>query len=503
MAQVEKTSEQELIARLDVLTKQGQRLQVLKEITRIVKGGPSRTIRPALARLANRNHAYVLALRILHPIIREDRLKTGEAGAEVLNIYATSLMWIGALEEAQECLHRIKGSPDALLTEAFVHFAKWEYQKSMPLLFKYINSSSTTAYQKLVGQINLLAAVIAVGDVEKAKAIFEPLSAQLKSDPNYKLLHGNCLELRSQVEILQKSYDTALVYLSESEGLLSDQPGRYLLYVNKWKALAKLGLSPNNPQALMDLLKVKTEATSLKNWETIRDCDFHLARLKNDDELLQRILLGTPYQGYHDRMQSVFNLSLHESKTLQYSPLQPEISPQQIGLDLNQITQNSFLTSTSWPLLQVMTKDIYRPPRMGVVFNSLYKGEYFDPFTSPQRVRNSIFRFNVWAESEKCEFRIRITDGDFQFIGPAGVGITCIQRERPLAAWQAGLKVFKEQNQSKSFTTHDLAKTLAITPRNALTLIQKGLASKKLQKIGHGKNTRYIFFSGRRKTAAA
>lgn len=501
MADLDKKTEEQIIANLDSLTKLGQRLHVLKEISRIMKAGPSRTLRPQLARLANRNHAYVLALRILHPIIREDREKTAEAGSESLNIYATSLMWIGALEEAQDCLHRIKGSTDALLTEAFVHFARWDYQKSMPLLLKYVNSPKTSPYQKLVGQINLLAALIAVGNLKQAIVVYEPLIAELKANSNYKLLYGNCLELRSQIEILENRFESALAYLAQSEQSLSDQPGRYLLYVNKWRALAQLGLAPNDPMALDALLKVKAEASELKNWETIRDCDFHLARLNQNQDLLQRILLGTPYQGYHTRVQSLFGISVNESRTLQYCPAQASDKPESIGLDLNKISENSFLNSTSWPLLQIMTKDIYRPPRMGVVFSGLYKNEYFDPFTSPQRVRNSIFRFNDWAGQTKCGFRIRIGSGDFQFVGPAGLGIVSTQRERTLESWQAALKVFKTQNDSRSFSTSDLAKVLGITQRSALQILKKALASNKVQKIGNGKNSRYIFYSGRRKAA--
>ena len=498
MASTEKNTPEQIIANLDNLTKQGLRLQVLKELTRLLKTSPPQILRPQLARIANRNHAYVLALRILHPIIRQDREKTADAGPEALNIYATSLMWIGALEESQKTLHRIKGSTDALLTEAFVYFAQWDYQKSIPILLKYVNSSSISPYQKLVGQINLLAAFIAIGKLKEAKNVVEPLLFELKSNPNYKLLYGNCLELRSQIEILESNFGQALVYLAESEKCLADQPGRYLLYVNKWRALAQLGIDPHNSKALDDLIKVKAQATNLKNWETIRDCDFHLARLKNDQNLIQRILLGTPYQAYHSRVKSLFNLSLTESKTLEYCPGQVTDPPSRVGLDLNKISENSFLNSTSWPLLQIMTKDIYRPPRMGVVFSGLYNQEYFDPFTSPQRVRNSVFRFNEWAEAEKCEFKIQIEDGDFQLKGASGVSIVKIQRERPLDSWQAALKVFKEQNDSRSFTSQDLAKVLGITPRSALHILKKALASKKVQKMGQGKNSRYIFFSGRR-----
>lgn len=493
-----KNTEAKIIAHLDILTKQGLRLQVLKELSRILKSGTTTALRPQLARIANRNHAYVLALRILHPVVREDREKTSEATPEALNTYATSLMWIGALEESKNCLHRIKGSTDALLTEAFVYFAQWDYQKSIPVLLKYINSATISPYQKLVGQINLLAAYIAIGSLKQAKEVFEPLIMEFKVNPNYKLLYGNCMELRSQISILENANAEALQFLTESERSLADQPGRYLLYVNKWKAIAQLGLDAKNNSAIQALAEVKKEAFSLKNWETIRDCDFNLARLNQDDKMIQRILLGTPYKGYHSRVESLFGISLAKSRGLEFCPGQTDVTPLKVGLDLNKISENSFLNSTSWPLLQLMTKDLYRPPRMGVVFSGLYPGEYFDAFTSPQRVRNSVFRFNEWCDQQNCEFKIKIDGGDFQLKGPYGLSVVSTQRQRPLDSWQAALKVFKQKYESRSFTTSDLAKVLGVTQRSALEILQKAMASKKIQKLGRGKNVRYIFFSGRR-----
>lgn len=488
----------EQIANLDQLTKLGHRVQVLKELSRILKNGPPPESRPHLARIANRNHAYVLALRILHPVIREDREQIRVAGNDALNVYATSLMWIGALEESQSCLERIHGSTEALLTQAFLYFAQWEYAKAIPVLVKYIHSGSISDYQKLVGQINLLAAYIALGKIPEALHVFEPLILELTANPNYKLLSGNCFELRAQIEILKQSFEMALRYLAEAETYLADQPGRYLLYVNKWKALAQLGLDPENVSALQALKEVKAEASALKNWETIRDCDFHLARLNQDQGLIQRILLGTPYRGYRSRVESLFRVALSETRDLEYCPGSVDQFNTRCGLDLNEIKDHAFLSSTSWPLLQLMTKDIYRPPRMGVVFSALYKNEYFDPFTSPQRVRNCIFRFNEWAAQQDCAFRIKIDGGDFRLIGPADTSIRCTQRPRPLQSWQAALKVFKDLNQSRSFTNQELAKALGLSPRASSELLKKALQSNRVEKIGRGKNSRYIFFSGRR-----
>jgi hypothetical protein len=194
----------------------------------------------------------------------------------------------------------------------------------------------------------------------------------------------------------------------------------------------------------------------------------------------------------------LYSISLNNTKNLEYCPVNPGRKPDEIKLDIDQITDNSFLNSTSWPLLQLMTKDIYRPPRMGVVFSHLYPKEFFDPFTSTQRVRNSILRFNAWANGRDLDFRIKIQSGDFQLVCSENAGIKIQQRRRTLESWQAKLKVFKDQNESRSFTSGDVGRVLGISARSSLTIIQKALSSKKIEKIGHGKNVRYIFFSGRR-----
>jgi tetratricopeptide (TPR) repeat protein len=491
----------EVLTQLDTWTKQGRKLLVLKELTLILKTRPPQEFLPALARIAYRNHAYVLALRVLHPLMQKEREGLGKATPEALNIYATALMWIGSLEEAQKCLDQIRALPDALLTKAFIDFAKWDYQNAIPTLLTYINSRKISDYQKLVGKINLLAAYICVGAFGQARAVLEELQPTLSENPDYKILYGNSLELQSQIYIYESKFEKASVSLEKSEEVTKDQPGRYLLYVNKWKSILQLSQRPNDSAAQVVIEQVKKEALDLQSWETVRDCDFQMARITGNTELLHRTLAGTPYKGYHKMVQSLYGISLPDHHQLTFCPGEISRTPVTVSFDTERIPANSFLTSTNWALLQLMTKDIYRPPRMGVVFAALYSQEYFNPFTSPQRVRNSVFRFNSWAEKRALEFRIEIRQGGFFLNGPAGHGISCRPRRRALPGWQMQLKEFNEKNESKSFTSTMLADHLNMTRRNASSLIKKALNSRVIQKLGRGKNSRYVFFSGRRKTA--
>jgi hypothetical protein len=489
-----------ILARLDAWTKEGRRFAVLRELEVALRDRPDRRYLPALARLANRNHAYVLALRILHGVIRDDREGIARATDDAQTVYATSLLWIGALEEAQERLGRVRISGEAELIWAFVCFAQWDYAGAIPHLIRYVNSKNVADYQKLVGQVNLLASLIALGRLGPAWELLECLKPELGGLAS-RVLYGNTLELEAQAHLFEGRLESAEQALQQAEVALSDQPGRYLLYVRKWKAVLSLARDHRSQAARAHLGEVKVQALELRNWETIRDCDFHLARLTGDDTLLRRVLLGTPYSGFRERVRSLFGFKLPESRRLEYCPGEVSRPPEQIGLDLEAAEWGALFNPTSWPLVQLMTKDIYRPPQVGVVFSTLHPGESFNPFVSPQRVRNSVLRFNQGARSHP--FRIVIRHGDYFLTGPPGASVARTARQRLQPDWEAALRLFRKQNGPRSFTAADLAQALGITPRSALGILSEALQHRKVERIGRGRNTRYILFSGRRVRKAA
>lgn len=486
-----------IIDELDALTKNGQRLQVLKRLTVLLKSRLGKNERPQLARIANRNQAHLLALRLLYPLIRNDREKIEAASAEALNIYATSLMWIGALEESQKFLMRIKGSTDSLLTQAFLYFAKWDYTSAIPILERYVGAKTITPYQKLVGRVNLLAACISCGEIPRARKMCLDLLIDLKNESNARMLYGNCLELKSQIEILEGHFEDSLVSLAESEKILSEQKGRYLLYVEKWRAIAQLGLTHGSAEALKNLGMVRSKAITLKNWETVRDCDFYESRFCERTDDIQKILAVTPYPGYHRRIEQIFGFKYKKQNKIVICPESALRKATRVGFSPHEIRDVRFFSTTAWPLVQVLTKDGYRPARMGDVFCAIYKNEYFDPFTSPQRVRNTVYRFNQWAEKEKIDFRIKILKGEFRLFGPEGLGLEINPRRRLEKRWESLLKLFQNDHRGRSFTATEFANAIKVSRRQALNILTEASATHRLQKMGSGKNTRYIFRPGK------
>ncbi len=154
-------------------------------------------------------------------------------------------------------------------------------------------------------------------------------------------------------------------------------------------------------------------------------------------------------------------------------------------------------SSIAWKLIHCLIKDVYRPPRMGLVFSSLYRGEYFNPFTSPQRVRNSVLRFNQWMSSKSQDVRIEIEKGDFFLKGPPQWGITIQVRPRNLTFEDLKVKAIREAFQGRSFSAQEAAKVLNVTKRTATTFLKRSLERKQISKIGKGPSCRYRLFSHR------
>ena len=486
-----------LLAKLNELTREGKVREVTAEILRASKGGLPRDELPALADIAYRNDQIALGLRILQPMIRDAREGLAPATPEALTIYATLLQRMGAIEEAGNYLLGIKNHTPALLRLAFIHFAKWDYHRAIPLLQRYI-SLLEGSYEELVGRVNLLAAQIAIGDLPAAETSSRALHLKLDVFPQYKILSGNCLELDAQMALLKGDLFHAEDLLRLAALALDGQASRYLLFVNKWKAVVDLIKTPQSETARQNVLKVREDALHIRHWETVRDCDFHLSRLTHDRDLLKRVLLGTPYRSFLDRIRLVYGILPPTSRTLEFCPQKIGEKPLSIGLNLEDLPINCFLNSTSWALIQLMVKDLYRPPRIGVAFAALYPNEFFDVFHSPQRVRNSVFRFNQWTTQFNIPLKILARDGDLLLNCPPGLGVAFKARSRPLSRNQALLARFRLLSDGRSFTSDQLALAMNMTRQSALGLLRSALTSKRIAKIGRGKRTRYMFSSHRK-----
>ncbi len=65
-------------------------------------------------------------------------------------------------------------------------------------------------------------------------------------------------------------------------------------------------------------------------------------------------------------------------------------------------------------LLEVLSRDFYKPQKITSLFSELFQNEYFDVNTSSDRVHQIIRRSRRWLSAEKLPFQIHSHQGNFK-----------------------------------------------------------------------------------------
>lgn len=290
------------ISEIDELIRLGKGDEAVRKLRELARSKVPRENALRVANLARRANLPLLAIRLLYPIVRPSSkvpvVPTDKEKAE----YAGNLLRIGAAIEANRILKGINTSkaPEALLFGAFACFSQWDYASAIPLLSGYIVSPLLDDYQKLVGKVNLSAALVFEREHDRAGTLLEEILKQT-GDGHFPLLYGNALELSAQNMLLQGKLDEAESYLTRSERELARSGGLDAFFVRKWKSIIRMLRKPARAKDA-NLDSTREEARSRSHWETIRDCDFFEAVHNEDKELLTHLYFGTPFASFRTRV---------------------------------------------------------------------------------------------------------------------------------------------------------------------------------------------------------
>lgn len=491
----------DLNEKLEFWTRSGKRSLVIESLKKTNYSKLGLTEKIILGKIANRNHLYTIALKILFRQKQEFDERGEKAPEDFVTTYAAALLGLGAAEEAQELLKKIQQHPPALLSYAISFFSSWNYEASLPLLKKYLKLQ-TDPYMSLVGRINLIAASIGLGDYVGGQVQLRDLITDLKDNPKASVLYGNCWEIQAQIDIENKEYEKALQSLETSKIIFKDQLTRYLLYVNKWEAVAKLALNPKSDLNQKNLIEIINQAKQLRNWETIRDSEFQFAKYTANYELIQKNLLGTPFKGYHQRIKKLYNIQLDENFLYAYAPetyLSQNAMLSESVLDKKDLHKEKLGSATGVKILNLLLKDFYKPLRAGVVHHFLNPNTYFNPFSSAHNIRNHIYRFNNSCTTNAIPLSIFINRGDIFLKLSSNKPISISAKSRVFKSGREwSLSQISANFKGTTFSAAKVAEKLKISKRQANYLIKQALVDKDLIKINAGRSSLYKFSNHRK-----
>lgn len=450
-----------------------------------------RKSRHRLARLARRAGLFPVSIRILNPIVRPPPKSPREATDEEKAEYAASLVKIGASSEALDILMRLdaKLTPEKLLYEAYALITQWNYLDSIPLLVDYINSEGIEEHQKIIGRINLAAAYVHERIRPQAIEALKALRVETKK-LSYRQLYGSVLELSAQDAIFHRQWREARIYLDQAGQIFRQTGTLYEFYVSKWRAILE---ACRTKKSFNPLKAIRERACQLKNWETVRDCDFYLALCGRDEDLFFHVYFGTLFESYQKRILQDYS---HPVKLPDSYMWKDSLKPPTHILNLTTgDLDNSKLFLKPGQLLfrlaNILCSDFYRPFRVAFLHSLLYPEEYFNPQTSPAKIHEAVKRFKKWLGKHKLPYEIVETSGAYQL--RVGKGGAIRVSGKAMDSQTILLSKLKSKWPGRAFSTKEACLVLKVSSRTASRIIKRAQKEGKLNKTGDSSSTRYRF----------
>ena len=465
------------LSEVEAWVRKGQFDVALRQLTSLQEKPIDRRHWAQVASLFRRCGRPIEALRLLSSVVRPSGRLAPSASAAECAEYGVALHLIGADQEASELLSQVNARhyPNAQLYQAFSLFGRWEYDQAVPTLRAYLRNPDLTEYQRLVGEVNLAAALVMIRNAESSTLIRNALERASRLDA--KLLEVNLLEISVQDAVFSKNLKAISPALRRAQKILSGHRDIYSLFIRKWEAIASmLSTSPRSSAQLFQ--SVREDAARLRHFDTIRECDFHQAAHFHDHNVLAHVYFGTPYPSYRNR---VIEAGFDPRK---WSGYEWRIGrPTKRTHSLRAFKQGQLLHR----LMRSLCSDFYAPRRLAQIHADLFPGRFYNPFTSPNVVHQGIRRLRHWLRENHWPVVLQESSSFYRLEGASGIRITIQQEEIDGRTEDLLLAELPEQ-----FSCKQAAQIWGTHPRNALRRLSGAMARGALSSTGEGKNRRYL-----------
>ena len=485
----------------------GNHREIKKTFHSLIVSQVPRAYAQILADMAWRISEPLLTLKILNRYITPENPLAVQATDSEKFIYAASLAHLGAIREAQNIYETIDSDkqPEVLLRKALSYFRLWDYQESISLLQKFI-AKPVAPYRKLIGQMNLVAALIVENQCASAQNLLSEIR-QICEKENYLLLLGNSYELQAQICFFQGKYSESVKAADKAIQLLKNQNGDFSLFAKKWKLICEATVK-KDAASLNALKNLKNKAAIENQFETYRECDLFIAVITNDENIIRKVIMGTPFKGYRQRARQLFGKSIILKGDFQWLlgdfnlPQKPFLfNPYQKA---ESATESLHVKSQLLALFEALTLDFYKASHIGFLFQHIYKDEKFNPFTSPKRVLTLMKRLNHWFTNQNIPLRVRFKKSEFALTTLNNFPVqVLVRRATTLSKQNGNLALLRQHFQHRTFSSQNISSKMNISKTSAQELIQKGLNEGLLLKKGNGRATVYSLVTRVRKRSAA
>lgn len=441
------------------------------------------------ANLARRCGEFSIALKLLNPIIRSEKLLTHRKPTNSeLCAYASTLVMIGATDEANKIFFTIDPNdlPDVLLFQSMGLIANWKYGSAIPVLRRFLSKVDPTEYSFWIATTNLAAALVVRRQHREAHETISKL-LEICKQRGYNLLLSNALVLAAQSKFDQNDFTGARQILLEASEVGSIS-SLYKSLIQKWLVIIDLQKLKDKADAVEKALSFRQSSMSMGFWENVRDIDFHIAKSTRDTKLFYGVYHGSFFTSYKRKIKEEFN------------PQQPSPSEIQFSHDITKVNKifnlDSFLQTndTVSHFVKILLKDHYQPFRLGQLFNSLYPDEFYNPFSSPHRIEQVVYRLRKKIAAQDLGFSITSNSKALKIAPLPGISLEysakSIKKDtlKESPSWLDKLQ--------KIFSVNDVVLLTGCSKRSAQRSINQSIQENRVVKKGKGKATYYLRSGG-------
>ena len=462
----------------------------------LIKFNRNRIPRRLVARYANllrRLGATKHALTILNPIVRNN---FGKPSTEEAIEYASCLCRLDLVDEGIALLTNILNDsrPEIYLELAIAYMTKWEYQDAIPFLLRYLKFENLTPYKVCVGEINLAASYLFTEDKDSAELILKNLLAKVK-EKNFSLLWGNALELLGEVYLSRKKYDLASQCFRDCGDRLVGSDPRYQLYLERWKVIIKMLKENGSEESLNMWRSVRKQSAEIFDWNSLRELELYKAVVTNDAAMIKSLYFGVPYPGYRRRILSIWGKPIESTEKYDRKIGRGKALPNKV-LDIK-AGRDLFTGRQLKPglavhrLLQVLASDFYAPFLTEKIFSQVFKGQFFNPITSPLQVRQLINRLNKWFVSNKIPFSVKRSIAGYRIRADEAYIIRTPASPITRTRVDDFVSLLEHHGLVEDFSAKMVIEKLGLSRRSAIRLLSEGVTSGKIIRRGRAKSTVY------------
>ena len=320
------------------------------------------------------------------------------------------------------------------------------------------------------------------------------LRSQLASSP-YRALLATSLEYSAQLAICRGELSRARDFLADSQAIHSSANALGSLFTLKWRAIIRL--RQEGAAALGEIEQVRRRAREIGHWETLRDCDHHVATVLGSKEIFGRVFCGTPHVAYRQSLLAAAPAGWQPPATYAWSSGShgsPDSPPYSL-FDLHRGHGRTRLPPAKilQRLLALLSRDFYRPVPVASLFARLHPDEFYHPETSPARVHQYVRRFRQWAEVRRIGLGIRF-DAGYRLAFASGWGLVCYPRE-DAEKIQIEAQNLRELVGTQVFSSRDVQRILGVSLATSSRILKRVIEAGTIRKRGAGPGTVYEFVS--------